>query len=242
MKERLPEPNLLGKTVSLKIKEEKPNGVFSAAAEDQPAYLFGEKNPPESLSAAVIGVFRRKNGETALLCVPEALAGSPICYECNLLHALRPSEDVGGGKLFPLYEKTSGAVLYTERDGERRYLLVKSSSGHIGFPKGHIEYGETELENAKREIFEETGLPFSPHPDFRAEYTYTTLENTRKTGVFFLSHYDGRALSFQKEEVFADWLVPYEKAMALLNFPEDREVLKAAEGLLSGEDFLQREL
>lgn len=229
MKERLPEPNLLGKTVSLKIKEEKPNGVFSAIAEDQPAYLFGEKTQ----TAAVIGVFRRKNGETVLLCVPEALAGSPICYECNLLHALRPSEDLDGGKLFPLYEKTSGAVLYTERDGERRYLLVKSSSGHIGFPKGHIEYGETELENARREIFEETGLPFSPHPDFRAEYTYTTLENTRKTGVFFLSHYDGQALSFQKEEVFADWLVPYERAMELLNFPEDREVLKSAERLLS---------
>lgn len=233
MKERLPEPNLLGKTVSLKIKEEKPNGVFSAAAEEnQTAYLFGG----ESTTAAVIGVFRRKDGKTVLLCVPEALAGSPICYECNLLHALHPSEDVDGGKLFPLYEKTSGAVLYTERDGERRYLLVKSSSGHIGFPKGHIEYGETELENARREIFEETGLPFSPHPDFRAEYTYTTLENTRKTGVFFLSHYDDRALSFQKEEVFADWLVPYEKAMALLNFPEDREVLKSAERLLSGKE------
>lgn len=226
-----PDLNLLGKTVLLEIGEPNAEGVFSAHCGSE-AYLFGEKNPPKSLSAAVIGVFVRADGSGVLLCVPEPLAGSPICYECNLLHGLRPSEDIESGTLYPLYEKTSGAVLYTERDGARRYLLIKSESGHIGFPKGHIEYGETEYENAAREIFEETGLPFSPHPDFRMEYTYTTLENTQKTGVFFLSHYDDQSVTFQQEEVFADWLLPYEKAMELLNFPEDREILAAAEELL----------
>lgn len=233
MKENLPGSGLLGKTVALIPGEKRPNGVFSAALADDktPAYLFGQ----ETENAAVIGIFRRRDGTAALLCVPEALKGTPVCYECNLRHALRSSEDAEYGKIYPLYEKTSGAVLYTERNSERLYLLVKSKSGHIGFPKGHTEYGETELENARREIFEETGLPFSPHPAFRAEYTYTTLENTQKTGVFFLSRFEDRLLSFQKEEVFADWLVPYEKAMELLNFPEDREVLRAAETLLNTE-------
>lgn len=233
----VPETEFLGKTVSLTVGKETPGGAFSAVLTESkaPAYLLGEKAPPARTDARVIGVFMRGSGEAVLLCVPGALAGSPICWECNLLHALRASEDVGSDSLFPLYERTSGAVLYTEQDGARRYLLVKSKSGHIGFPKGHIEYGETELENAAREIFEETGLPFSPHPDFRMEYTYTTLDRTEKTGVFFLSRYDGRALSFQKEEVFADWLVPYEKAMALLNFPQDREILQAAEALLTRE-------
>lgn len=236
-----PDLTMLGKAVRLTVGEANPEGVFSARCERE-AYLFGEKNPPKSLSAAVIGVFVRADGSNVLLCVPEPLAGSPICYECDLLHGLRPSEDVANGTLYPLYEKTSGAVIYTEHGGEsrgeRRYLLVKSESGHIGFPKGHIEYGETELENAAREIFEETGLPFSPHPDFRMEYTYTTLENTQKTGVFFLSRYDGdgRTPTFQREEVFADWLLPYGKAMELLNFPQDREILAAAEELFKKEE------
>ncbi|MCM1333511.1 MAG: NUDIX domain-containing protein [Bacteroides sp.] len=240
-----PDLSALGKTVPLTLAGKHAEGVFTASVRDDPsaeAYFFGEgelsADPDASFSAAVIGVFVRADGSSALLCVPPALAGTPICYECNLLHALSllPSEDIKRGKLYPLYEKTSGAVLYTERDGERRYLLIKSESGHIGFPKGHIEYGEDELQNAAREIFEETGLPFSPHPDFRMEYTYTTLDHTQKTGVFFLSHYDDHSLSFQKEEVFADWLVPYDRAMELLNFPEDRVILRAAESLLREEE------
>ena len=34
-------------------------------------------------------------------------------------------------------------------------FLIKNNSGHIGFPKGHIEYGENERETALAEVFEE---------------------------------------------------------------------------------------
>ena len=36
--------------------------------------------------------------------------------------------------------------------------LVQNRKGYWGFPKGHIEKGETPLEAAKREIFEEAGI------------------------------------------------------------------------------------
>ena len=53
-------------------------------------------------------------------------------------------------------EYSCGAVLYTWRDGVPQYVLVYDS--HYGFPKGHIEPGETAKMTARREIEEETGL------------------------------------------------------------------------------------
>jgi len=40
-----------------------------------------------------------------------------------------------------------------------RIVLVESIEGPVTFPKGHIEPGETTLEAAYREIYEETGIP-----------------------------------------------------------------------------------
>ena len=59
-------------------------------------------------------------------------------------------------------EHSSGAVLYTEEQGEIRYILVQERNGNWGFPKGHIEAGESRRQTALREIREETGLAFSP--------------------------------------------------------------------------------
>ena len=119
--------------------------------------------------------------------------------------------------------------MFTEKDGERRYLLIKNESGHIGFPKGHIDYGETELDTAKREVREETGFELVTFGDFRKEYTYLTREKSVKTGVFFIGHYEYREPVIQEDEILDDWLLPYNKAMELLNFPEDRELLTRAE-------------
>ena len=55
-------------------------------------------------------------------------------------------------------EHSSGAVLYTEEQGEVRYILVQERNGNWGFPKGHIEAGESRRQTALREIREETGL------------------------------------------------------------------------------------
>jgi 8-oxo-dGTP pyrophosphatase MutT (NUDIX family) len=50
-----------------------------------------------------------------------------------------------------------GVVMYRESDG-LRYLLIRDSYRNWGFPKGHIEAGETIETAARREVSEETGL------------------------------------------------------------------------------------
>lgn len=55
-------------------------------------------------------------------------------------------------------EKSCGAVVYKEDNGELKFLLVYQNNGHYSFPKGHMEEGETELETTIREIKEETNL------------------------------------------------------------------------------------
>ena len=127
-------------------------------------------------------------------------------------------------------------MLYTEKDGGRRYLLVKTKSGHIGFPKGHVEYGETEKESALREIFEETGIKAELTGAFRQEYTFTTLEDSIKTGAFYLAHYDYKAADLQEAEIDEDYLLPYAEAYEKLNWEQDKAVLKAAEEYLTGEN------
>lgn len=57
-----------------------------------------------------------------------------------------------------IYEKSCGGIIYAEEAGARRYLIIESTEGVYGFPKGHMEKGETELETALREVFEETGI------------------------------------------------------------------------------------
>lgn len=66
------------------------------------------------------------------------------------------------------------------RQRRKKYLLIKNDSGHIGFPKGHIEVGETERQTARREVFEETGIDIEINEETRQEYTYKTLNGSIK--------------------------------------------------------------
>lgn len=56
-------------------------------------------------------------------------------------------------------ELSAGGVIY-RRGGSQRIeiLIIKDSYGNWGFPKGHIEAGESSREAALRECREETGL------------------------------------------------------------------------------------
>lgn len=128
------------------------------------------------------------------------------------------------------WEHSCGAVVFTRLDGEPRFVLVQQKMGHFGFPKGHMEPGETEEQTALREISEEVGLRPDLISGFREEITYTlpAKPDTKKRVTIFLAEYRDQKIVPQEIELRQAVLVPYEKAMETLHCRDARRILQAA--------------
>ena len=131
------------------------------------------------------------------------------------------------------FEKSCGAVVFreTECSGEKqRYVLMikHSHNSNHSFPKGHVESGESEIETAQREVFEETAVRINIVDKFRHPVYYRPRPGAKKEVVYFLALTDQIETKPAKgETVFADW-VPVEKASGLLAHENDRRVLAHA--------------
>lgn len=123
-------------------------------------------------------------------------------------------------------------------------LLVQASgSGYWGFPKGHIEEGQTSKEAALREVKEEGGVAaevIAKVADskyvytFKAEYKVHNLkepevgEKIFKVVTIYLMRYlsgDPKDHDFEVSE--AGWYEP-EEALKKLSFSQDKTLLRKA--------------
>lgn len=137
-----------------------------------------------------------------------------------------------------MLERSCGTIPYTIKNGNILYLLIKAKDdGYCGFPKGHIENGETETETAIRETLEETSVRVKLNSGFRHEISYRMKNGNLKSVVYFLA-------SFQNEipkrngdfEDFEYLLLPFEKAYQELTFDNTKQMLKMANDLLMSSD------
>ena len=135
-----------------------------------------------------------------------------------------------------IYEKSCGAVVFTRINNEIKYLLIRNLTGIYGFPKGHVEQGETEEETALREVFEEVGLAVKLLSGFRSEdeHPIPQKENTIKQIVYFLGEYCNQEFTYQKEELSDAVLLDYETAMTLFQFDSSKRILTEANNFLLG--------
>ena len=136
------------------------------------------------------------------------------------------------------YEYSCGAVVFTRIDGEPHYVLVRAKDqpvGCHGFPKGHMEPGETEEQTALREIYEETGLRVRLLPNFRAvtEYALPSPPDTRKRVVFFLAEYEAQEVTVQETELAAITVAPWPQALELTEFADSKRILTQAREFLN---------
>ena len=135
-------------------------------------------------------------------------------------------------------EKSCGAVVFTRVNGEIKYLLIKSVTGFYGFPKGHVEPGESETQTALREIFEEVGLRVRLISDFRREDEYYICGNEIiKNVVYFLAEYENQEISCQREEVSDAFLLDCKSALSLLKFDGSKRILSEANDFLTKRNF-----
>lgn len=79
-------------------------------------------------------------------------------------------------------EKSCGGIIIKDK----KVLMIRQTKGFIGFPKGHVEKNETEIETAIREIEEETNIRSLLDKNKRYTIYYSPKPNTYKEVVYFL--------------------------------------------------------
>lgn len=133
-------------------------------------------------------------------------------------------------------EKSCGAVVFTRRNGEIQFVIVQEASGAYGFPKGHMESSETEMQTAAREIQEEIGLFPIFVPGFREtdEYDLSEKPDTHKQVVYYLAEFGSEPLIPRQGEIKKILLLPYAEAILLFQHEGICRVLAAAQAFLSG--------
>ena len=125
-------------------------------------------------------------------------------------------------------EKSCGAVVIKKEKDEIKFLIIKQHDNCWGFPKGHVEAGETEEETAIREIKEETNIDVEIDNNFRKVITYSPRENVIKDVVFFIGKaiYDDLEID-PKELLEAKW-VSKEEAKDYFNYKENTYIYEEA--------------
>ena len=129
------------------------------------------------------------------------------------------------------YEKSCGAVVYCRKDNGIQYLLACEHGGYWVFPKGHMEMCETEIQTAKREVFEEIGQRLRPHKNFRQTVTYKLAAPCRKTVVLFLAEARDSNVVFESVMSEYRWL-KYDDACRLFWNSNYRRILAEAESFI----------
>lgn len=129
-------------------------------------------------------------------------------------------------------ETSAGGVIYRWREGAAHVLLIRDRYHHWGFPKGHLEAGETPADAALREVAEETGLG-----ELRLDAELQTIDwffrfrgrLIHKYCHFYLIESPRGDTCPQAEEGITEcvWL-PLEQAIASISYDNAREVLRIA--------------
>ena len=128
-----------------------------------------------------------------------------------------------------LHEKSCGAIVYRKSHGNIEILLIKHvNSGHWSFPKGHVEGNETELETARREIMEETGVDVILDPTFRETVSYSPKRDTQKIVVYFLAKAKNVDYVPQVEEISDIRWVDIVYATNILTYENDKTIVTKA--------------
>ncbi len=145
-----------------------------------------------------------------------------------------------------LKEFSCGAVIYKTVNNKPVFLLVHSKrNGRWGFPKGHIEKGESEIDTAKREIFEETGIKDVQFIEgFRQEDIYIidgTIPQTKgrtaeKHSIYFLCKTLEEPNRFDKEEITEFRWADIDESMKLLSFDNQKDIIKKAYNKIKGKE------
>ena len=131
-----------------------------------------------------------------------------------------------------MQETSAGAIIYTLIDNQIRYLLIRDFNGNYGFPKGHLEQGETLEQAAIREIKEETGIDIKLDTSFKEELNYIMPNGKNKTSIYFVGYYEDQKPVKQLEEVEEIFLLSYNEALKIISFQNMKDAFAKADAYI----------
>ncbi|MEK7867792.1 MAG: NUDIX domain-containing protein [Candidatus Omnitrophota bacterium] len=135
-------------------------------------------------------------------------------------------------------EFSAGAVIFKKESANIFFLIIHSNRNKIwGFPKGHLEQGETAKEAAIREIKEEVGLENLHFIDgFREEVMYETIskrppfkgEKIEKYVTYFLCEAGNQDIIVDDREIADHRFLNFSQAEELIKFSSLKNILRRA--------------
>lgn len=141
-------------------------------------------------------------------------------------------------------EFSAGGIIFKKDSARILFLVIYSKKNNIwGFPKGHLEHGETEKEAAQREIKEEIGLNDLHFIDgFKEKVRYETVskrspfqgERIEKYVTYFLCEIKFQDIIVDGREISDYKFLPLYETGKLVRFRNLNKILEKAY------DFIQK--
>lgn len=204
--------------------------------EKQTAFIMGIHHPVKNFDGRVIAVLSDRRSKSYIWIV----APKSTRFIINdIKQYINLEKDFPTYSLECLYESSCGAVVYRDIRGEVRYLLIKNKrSAHWGFPKGHIEIGESKKQTAYREVLEETGIHINIIDGFESVSKYKIKDKIEKMVSIFVGTTKDTSTVIQQEEIEDYIWLTYDRAMSLLKFENDKTILRSAYEFLNSNNYI----
>lgn len=187
------------------------------------AYILGVNHPVRVFEGKIIAVLHFNGSKrSAIVVAPKNMRR----IDFEIRDVLSFAEPVDSYSLECLYEHSCGAVVFRRINEEYRFLLIKNRrSNHWGFPKGHMEKGETREQTAIREVLEETGIHIDIIDGFCRDSRYRIGSRIEKRVEVFLASTKDTQTVIQKEEIEDYIWLRYPEALNMLKFENDKDIL-----------------
>ena len=123
-------------------------------------------------------------------------------------------------------EKSCGAVVYNP--DKQAFLIIKMLNGNWGFPKGHTEDNETDIQTAMREVREETGIDIEIVHGFKKSIKYIPFPGVLKEVIFFIGITMEEKVTIDKNEIEDYMWCTYGEALKMITYKPQRDVMDSA--------------
>lgn len=192
------------------------------------AYIMGIHHPVRNFDGRVIAIIHRASGKGVTYVVAPK---STRFINHDVKAAIDFAEARRNITIECFFESSCGAVVINDKN---EYLLIRNKrSAHWGFPKGHIEAGETKHDTAIREVLEETGIRIEIMDGFEETSEYYIQGRIDKVLTVFLAKALDTDLKMQEAEIAEIGWFNYDDAYQILNYDNDKRILKSALNFIS---------